>query len=63
MIMNEGQIYRANCIIEAIEDIEMIVSKLGLTKEKYDVIMKNTEIIKHNAIRLSFRDDEWDRPE
>jgi hypothetical protein len=65
--MNEGQIYRAECIRKAIDDIEVVVNNLEHKKliesDQYETIKKNVEIIKHHSLSLSYKADEWDRPE
>ena len=61
--MNEGQIYRAECIKLAIDYMEMLVTGLGLANQDHAAIMKNAEIIKHHAVALMCKSDEWERPE
>lgn len=50
--MNEGQIYRAEEIHKAIEEIEKIVIKSELNIVVDEVIMSNVQIIKHHAVAL-----------
>lgn len=56
--MNEGQIYRAEEIHKAIEEIEKIVNKSEQNIVVHEIIMKNAEIIKHHSVALFCKVDE-----